>query len=240
MSTPYAFKLTPSMLTFLWDECPRCFWLQARHGVHPPRTPFPSVFSRYHDILQQYFTGRCPSTLHTSLPRGQCMSRETWVKSVPFDVAGGKVFFHGRLDHLMCFDDGTWGIIDYKTTEIGQVNLRKYARQLHAYAWALENAAPGEVHISPIVRLGLLCLEPVQVTDFTANTAATVELRPLWIEIKRNDAGFRQFLGRVMALLQQHEAPPSREGCPGCTYLARRSEVAEGLHAAHFSTVVQG
>ena len=38
-------KLTPSMLTFLWDECRRCFWLHAR-GLPRPRMPFPSVFAR--------------------------------------------------------------------------------------------------------------------------------------------------------------------------------------------------
>jgi len=82
------FKLTPSMLTFLWDDCKRCFWLQARERIYRPRTPFPSVFTKYHEILQQHFEGRRPSSISPTLPRGRIYSSEAWVKSAPLDLPG--------------------------------------------------------------------------------------------------------------------------------------------------------
>lgn len=229
---PHApFKLSPSMLTFLWDGCKRCFWLKARHGMHQPWMPFPSVFNRYHDLVQRYFLGRSPSTLHASLPPGQCLSRETWVQSVPLDLPGAPapVYFKGRVDHLMRFDDGTWGLIDYKTTEIDQRKARKYARQLHAYAWALEKAAPGEVCLAPVTRMGLLCLEPSTLLTFTRGETATVELRPAWIEIDRDDAAFERFLSRVVQVIADQHPPKPSTGCSCCKYFRQRAHLENQL-----------
>jgi len=58
----------------------------------------------------------------------------------------------GRIDHLVRFDDGGWGVIDYKTTIHDEVNARKYARQLHAYAWALFRAGKVELAAAAIER----------------------------------------------------------------------------------------
>ncbi len=40
-----AIKLSPSDLTFLWDECPRCFYLKVTGRLSRPSTAFPSIFS---------------------------------------------------------------------------------------------------------------------------------------------------------------------------------------------------
>lgn len=225
------YKLSPSMLTFLWDGCKRCFWLKARHGIHQPWMPFPSVFQRYHELLQRYFTGRCPSTLHPSLPSGQLLSRETWVQSEPISITGAQdsVYFKGRVDHLMRFDDGTWGLVDYKTTEANQRKAAKYARQLHAYAWALERAAEGEASLAPITRMGLLCLEPGTLLSFIQGEQATAELRPVWIEIEQDDARFERFLGRVAEVLARSYPPKPSSGCSCCTYFRRRTHFEQQL-----------
>lgn len=234
-STPL--KLSPSMLTFLWDGCKRCFWLKARQGLHQPWMPFPSVFERYHEVLQRYFTGRCPSTLHPSLPEGQCLSRETWVASNSLDLPNMpvSVYFKGRVDHLMQFNDGTWGLIDYKTTEIDQRKAKKYSRQLHAYAWALENSAPDEVCLTSVTRMGLLCLEPSTLHSFTRGEQATVELRPAWIEVERDDDAFARFLASVGQLLLREVPPPSSSGCSVCKYFQRRSHYEHQLYAKGYA-----
>lgn len=230
--TAAAYKITPSMLTFLWDGCKRCFWLKARHGMRRPWMPFPGVFNRYHELIQNYFTGRCPSLLHPSLPKGQCLSRETWVQSVPLTIGGtpAPVYIKGRVDHLMRFDDGTWGLIDYKTTEADQRKARKYARQLHAYAWALERAAEGEVQLEPITRMGLLCLDPAAVTDYVRGERAVAELRPVWVEVERDDEKFEQFLGRVVQCIARETPPRPSSGCSCCTYFRERSHLETQLY----------
>lgn len=216
-------KLTPSMLTFLWDECPRCFWLQAR-GLHQPQMPFPSVFARYHDALGRYCLGRCPSELDATLPTGRFVGGEIWVKSQPITPVGcgASLYFHGRLDHLARFDDETWGVIDFKTVTLNPTHVRKYARQLHAYAWALERAAPDGLARTPVTRLGLFCLDPVQVTEYERDRRVLAELRPQWVEIPRNDEAFDRFLAKVLGVLTLPTPPAAATGCSCCTYWQRR------------------
>ncbi len=53
-------KISPSDLTFLWDECPRCFYLKVRHKFKRPGLPFPKI---YQDRLAD--EGCIPGPLHT-------------------------------------------------------------------------------------------------------------------------------------------------------------------------------
>ncbi len=221
------FKLTPSMLTFLWDDCPHCFWRQVHLGMRRPEMMLPSVFTTYHKILQDHFTGRCSSAISPDLPPGRCAAAEAWVQSEVLRLPGcvHTCALHGRLDHLIRFDDGSWGIVDYKTTQLGADHAAKYARQLHAYAWALERAARGQLHLSPVTRLGLLCLEPEAMLSFAPGEQAVVSLRPKWIDIPRDDAAFEQFLAQVVRVLARPEPPVPSPGCTVCAYHARRREM---------------
>ena len=230
-------KLTPSMLSFLWEDCPRCFWLRTRRGLRRPWLPFPSVFTKYHTVLEAYFADRCPSTLDPALPPGTCVHDETWVASrtLHLDAAPVPFRFKGRVDHLMQFDDGTWGIIDYKTTDQSTANIRKYGRQLHAYAWALEQAAPDALHRAPITRMGLLCLNPEELMDFRPCCHATVRLTPTWVEVPRDDTAFTEFLGAALTLLATPEPPGAGPACEICNYTRRRMRLERNLQQARTS-----
>ena len=130
----------------------------------------------------------------------------------------------------MQFDNGAWGLIDYKTTAVGQGKAAKYSRQLHAYAWALERAAPEAVGLAPITRMGLLCLEPSALLSFAQGDAATVELRPVWVEVRRDDERFERFLRRVVEVLARPHPPRPASGCSCCTYLRERSHLETQLY----------
>ncbi len=219
------------MLTFLWDDCPRCFWLKARRGVRRPRMPFPSVFKKYHGVLQNHFIGQCPSVMTPELPAGRCLSVEAWVKSTPLQLPGCRqaCFLLGKIDHLIGFDDGSWGVIDYKTTIHSEMSVAKYARQLHAYAWALERAAPGALRRTPVTRLGLFCLEPQEMLSFATGEQAAVALRPRWIEIERDDAAFERFLTEAVHLAARPEPPGAGEECSVCQYADQRAQLEAEL-----------
>jgi hypothetical protein len=215
------------MLTFLWDDCPRCFWLKARHAQGRPWMPMPSVFNKYHTVLQNYFIGRSPSEMTDALPGGRCLSVESWVKSEPLRLhaAPADCYILGRIDHLVRFDDGGWGVIDYKTTIHSEVNVEKYARQLHAYAWALERAAPGALQRTPVTRLGLFCLEPQAMLDFDPGAQATVALRPKWIEVERDDTAFERFLAEAVQRATRPDPPAADDDCSVCTYADARADL---------------
>ena len=50
--------LSPSDLTFLWSECPRCFYLKYKLQIKRPSAPFPSIFGKIDLLMKGYFAER--------------------------------------------------------------------------------------------------------------------------------------------------------------------------------------
>ena len=59
----------------------------------------------------------------------------------------------GKTDTVLGFNDNTYGVVDFKTSNVKDGNVEKYSRQLHAYSLALENAEPGKPSLKPISRI---------------------------------------------------------------------------------------
>lgn len=216
-----SWKLSPSDFAFLWEECKRCFYLKVARGFFRPRTPFPGIFSIIDQLMNEYFNGRANSEISETLPPGVVKYGESWVESRALAVPDREstCFIRGRFDSVLEFEDGSYGVIDFKTTSTQSHHLALYTRQLHAYAYALENAAPGNMALSPITRLGLVCVEPdelVRDAGGRISYAGNVE----WKEMARDDAAFDAFLGEVVGLLEQPEPPASGRRCEFCRYRA--------------------
>jgi hypothetical protein len=118
---------------------------------------------------------------------------------------------------MISFDDGSYGIVDFKTSEPKPAQIPFYSRQLHAYAYALEHPAPDKLRLSPISRLGLL----VEAPHATLN--ATIEeinfhFTSTWLEVPYQEYGFLSFIDQVLALLELPEPPLAGEKCTYCQY----------------------
>jgi hypothetical protein len=90
-----------------------------------------------------------------------------------------------------------------------------YSRQLHCYAYALENAGIGKFALQPVTTLGLLVFEPDAFSDEAG--AAMVQGKLTWINIPRDDRMFMEFLADVLAVLELPTPAPSPE-CGWCRY----------------------
>lgn len=134
-----------------------------------------------------------------------------------------KVLLAGRIDTGLCFDDATFGIIDFKTSEPRPEHVPFYGRQLHSYAVAAERPAPGTLRLYPVTTLGLLCVEPVCMVGLREGVAYQGIAH--FLEIPRDDDAFMAFLSQVLFLLERPEPPDAAPGCPYCTYLATGSLV---------------
>src|SRR5207249_9840180 len=97
-------------------------------------------------------------------------------------------------------------------------------RQLHAYAYALENPSPGQFALGPVSKLGLLVFEP---SIFTNRNGGHASLGGglSWIEIPRDDAFFFRFLDEVLSVLDQPSPPAGAPSCEWCQYrgISRRT-----------------
>ena len=106
--------------------------------------------------MNEYFNGRPNAEISDTLPPGVVKYGESWVESRPLSVPdhASTCFIRGRFDSVLEFEDGSYAVIDFKTTSTQSGHLPLYTRQLHAYAYALERAAPGNLALSPITRPG--------------------------------------------------------------------------------------
>ena len=139
------YKLSPSDLTFQYEGCKRCFYLKVVHKIAQPSIPLPSVFSKIAGLLKDHYSGKHTSELHVALPAGIISHGEKSVGSQIIQLPNHKdtCFISGRFDIVVSFDDGTYGVIDFKTSNPNGESADLYSRQLHAYAYALEHPAPG-------------------------------------------------------------------------------------------------
>jgi hypothetical protein len=150
-------KLNPSDLAFLWEECPRCFYLEVVRGFPRPATP--KVFTPIDEQMRACCEGRRTETLAPDMPGGVFEVGERRVASQPIDVylpdAVHRCLISGGFDTVVRLDDGGYAVVDFKTSKRRRTDhVPLYARQLHAYAYALEHPAPGALALGPVTRPG--------------------------------------------------------------------------------------
>jgi hypothetical protein len=220
-------KLSPSDLTFLWDECKRCFYLKIINKYARPSTPMPAIFTKIDGLMKNYFEGRSTAEFTHDLPPGVIQHGDRSVSSQPIKLPGHSLecYITGRLDTLVKFEDGSYGVVDFKTSTPKPTHVTFYGRQLHGYMYALENPAPGKLFISPVTKLGLLVVEPMAM-DRTRDGRIGYFGSVTYQEVPRDDSTFLGFLGEVLTVLEQPDPPSPADNCQWCHY----REVARSNH----------
>lgn len=218
-------KLSPSELTFLWDECRRCFYLKVMQKFNRPASVFPKIFGSIDKAMKSYYEGRSPSEISPDLPHGQIFVSEKFVTSEPIELPGHSLrcHFSGKIDAYIRFDDGTFGVIDFKTSDPAPAHIDFYNRQLQAYKYALEHPAPGKVGYAPITRMGLVYFTPESMAP-AGDAPLALNGRMTWQEMKPDDEKFMAFLGEILTVLELPEPPAPGEKCPFCAYRSSARE----------------
>ena len=78
------------------------------------------MFGKMGDLTSNYYLDKPSSEISPDLPAGMVTFREKWVKSAPDQLPGyslANVSIKGRFDAIITFEDGSFGIIDYKTSD---------------------------------------------------------------------------------------------------------------------------
>jgi len=222
------YKLSPSDLTFLYNGCKRCFYLKNRHAISQPSIPLPSIFSKIAGLLKNYYNGKRTEALHVDLPPGTIKYAERFVESQNFHFQGHNdtCFIRGKFDIVIQFDDGTYGVIDYKTGNPESEYSNLYSRQLHAYAYALENPASGSLRLYPVSLLGLLYFYPTQVSQQSINWLS-YDSEIHFIEIEKDYQWFLTFIEEVLSLLESSNYPESSSDCSWCKYIIKVNEITD-------------
>ena len=213
------YKLSPSDLTFLWDECPRCFYLKVVHGFGRPFSPFPSIFNKIDKLMKEHFNGHPAEEVSPELPKGRIEAGERWVESQPIVIPGigASAYIRGKFDAVIAFDSGSYAVIDFKTSETRAEHVAFYGRQLHAYAYALENPGLNKLQLAPVTHLGLLSVAPAAM-EIDEQEMVSYIGKITWQPIPKDEVGFLRFMEQVLSVLACENPPEPNPKCGYCEY----------------------
>lgn len=141
-------KLSRSKIELLLD-CPRCFWLEMKHGIKRPAMPPYTINNAVDYLLKQEFDiYREKGTRHPVMEKHN-------INAVPFRHEHmnkwrhnftGVQFYHeptdflvyGAVDDIWVNPEGDLHVVDYKATGANQHNIYdSYKRQMEIYQWLL-------------------------------------------------------------------------------------------------------
>jgi hypothetical protein len=203
---PNTYVLSPSDLTYLWDDCPRCFWLRYVKGQRRPGA-FPRVFGQIDRAMRAFYEGRILTVPGVGTGKFDCSQKTVKTPETAF----GKVTLSisGRLDARLVLENGV-ALVDFKCSGDKEGGAVKYRYQLAAYALGIEHTLAQKVHA-----MGLYMFDPTTFTN--GGELAALHGKMYWLPIERNDAAFNSFLGEVAELLGG-ESPALNPECYFCKY----------------------
>ena len=216
------YRLSPSDLTFAYEGCKRCFYQKVVNNIVQPSIPLPSIFSQIASLLKNHYDGKHTGELHLNLPLGTVSYGEKYVRSQLIELPNhnSTCFISGRFDIVISFDNGSYGVIDFKTSNPSSESASLYSRQLHAYAYALEHPATNALSLSPVTKLGLLYFYPDNINQQSIdrlNYGAEI----VWVEVEKDEQVFLNFIDEVLDVLELPEAPEHSPNCQWCNYISK-------------------
>lgn len=216
------YRLSPSDLTFSYEGCKRCFYQKVVNNIAQPSMPLPSIFSKIAGLLKNHYDGKPTGELHADIPPGVVSLGEKYVRSDIIQLPNHKAtcYINGRFDIVLSFDDGSYGVIDFKTSNPSKDSANMYSRQLHAYAYALEHPATNALALSPVTKLGLLYFYPDNINQQSIERLS-YEAEIVWVEIEKDEQGFLKFIDGVLDVLELPEAPEHSPNCQWCNYISK-------------------
>jgi hypothetical protein len=182
------YKIRPSDLTFLYNRCKRCFYLRVVRDIVPPSIPIPTIFNKIANLVYKFYDGKRAEELHPDLPPGDIKYGERFIESqnIRFPEHQNSCYIKGKFDVVIRFDDGTYGVYDYKTGNPEGEYSTLYSRQLHSYAYTVENPAHSSLKLASVSRLGLLYFHPSAVSQHKMDWLS-YDAKIHLIEIRRDD-----------------------------------------------------
>src|SRR5438034_10965064 len=105
------YKLSPSDLRYLYEDCKRCFVLKVKHNITRPSIALPSIFNKIANMQKDYYSGRLTAEFCRDLPPGVVSYGEKWVQSGVMTSSGlvSGCFIRGRFDIVVTCDSGDFG-----------------------------------------------------------------------------------------------------------------------------------
>lgn len=208
------FFLGPHDLSWLYRECPRCFWMKTR-GLVAPKGDMPAIFQHIDRGMKKVVTVELLTEL--GIPAiGICESKKLVSIPLEFPEFGCSITIRGYDDRTAELVDGTFAIIEAKTSSPNPANINMYWPQVMAYTVPLEKPADGKPREVSIV--GLLCFDAYEGSFTVKGRYAAQRGTFHWIPVELDRAKFYSILGEVAELLGSENFPAAGTTCNMCRH----------------------
>ena len=220
--------LAPSELDYKAKKCHRCFYLEKNKKIATKAFP-PPVFSRFDVVQQADYKDKNTSDLTKELPEGRIMNKDELpgrvVSETLKDNKGRNFILGGRPDIVIKFDQGGYGIIDFKTTKISEDKSENYKHQLEAYAQIFSK--PGATKskktplLNPITHMGILQFDPSDIQSHN-ETSCDMRMNISFSPLKRDEKDFFENITQIIDIINQPDVPDFKEDCNDCQFVKQQ------------------
>lgn len=212
--------VSPSDLTFLFQLSPWGFYQKYRHGIKRPYVPFPSIFTQIDNIFKETLEGMNLKDINENFPDATIGHSDEWVVSKPivneeYDI---QVVLRGKIDSMLSYADGTYGIVDYKTSKATEESINKYHLQLSSYAYAMKYPKNDKVLYDNVHTTGLLIYEPNK-AKYKGNQCALMG-HLTWHEVPVDLETFENFIKKDVIPMLAGDMPKPAADDPFWQYLS--------------------
>ena len=223
--------LAPSELDYMPMKCPRCFYLAKVKKISLKNFP-PPVFSNFDVVQQEYFKTKNTSSLSSCLPSGKIMQKDELpgrvVSTTLKDNKGREFILGGRPDVDIAFDDKSYGIIDFKTTNIKADKAESYRYQLEAYRHIF--TYPGTIKkgptpkLIPITHMGVLQFFPQSIFD-QDEKGCHLNMEMAYSPLEQNNDLFLGRITYIMDILHSQKIPAINSTCYDCNFVEQQGKL---------------
>jgi hypothetical protein len=223
--------LAPSDLDYAPLKCKRCFYLKKKEKLSPGGFP-PPVFSNFDVVQKDYFKTLSTKDLTNDLPEGRFLQKDELpgriVSRELEDLKKRKFILGGTPDIVIKFKDNSYGILDFKTTNLSETKSQNYKYQLEAYAQIF--TFPGAIKsgetpkLEPITHLGILQFFPKKITSH-AEDNANLQMQMSYSPLVRDIDNFYKHITFVIDILNADKIPNFSDECEQCSFTEKSSKL---------------
>jgi hypothetical protein len=223
--------LAPSDLDYAPLKCKRCFYLKKKEKLSPGGFP-PPVFSNFDVVQKDYFKTLSTKDLTNDLPEGRFLQKDELpgriVSRELEDLKKRKFILGGTPDIVIKFKDNSYGILDFKTTNLSETKSQNYKYQLEAYAQIF--TFPGAIKsgetpkLEPITHLGILQFFPKKITSH-AEDNANLQMQMSYSPLVRDIDNFYKHITFVIDILNDDKIPNFSDECEQCSFTKKSSKL---------------
>lgn len=220
MNTIY---ISPSDFAFLYNESKWGFHAKYVSGIKRPSVILPKIFTIIDSSIKKKYIGENLNRIDKNLPEAKLISSDDkWVVSKPIvndNYPDLCVKIRGKIDAALDYGDGSFAVVDFKTSEIGELYLEKYRNQLSAYSYAVLNPENIKAFSLPNLKnTGLLVFEPDEF-HIDYNGRAGLKGNFKWVEFVLDLDNFETFIKNELIPLLAGPEPKPEENDNCWTYL---------------------